>query len=293
MRAGGVFRTLACVCGCALLVALSACGGGGGGGGGGGAVLPIVPVGPPSNPPPSATGRVVSDSIKSAKTGATYPINIFIPNSYDADTAAYPVIYATDGDANFNPPGTRFDNFKAILEKRGAKAILVGIGGTDRRGTDYVLPGATAYHDFLTLELVPFIEAKYRADTKKLMLTGLSLGGLMTGIAFLLEAPDKLTFSYFLSFEGSFGSLTQKPDLDALEQKMFDASAGKQFPVTLLLARCNSGPDCNAVQVSDLYQKLSDRHYPGLELISTLFSSTSHTQTDIPAFEDAVGRVLK
>ncbi|MCR6476297.1 alpha/beta hydrolase-fold protein [Variovorax sp. ZS18.2.2] len=253
--------------------------------------MPILPVGPSANPPPSATGRVASDSIKSAKTGATYSLNVFIPASYDADTAAYPVIYATDGDANFNPPGNRFENFKAILEKRGAKAILVGIGGTDRRGTDYVLPGVNAYHDFLTLELVPFIEAKYRADAKKRMLTGLSLGGLMTGIAFLLEAPDKLTFSYFLSFEGSFGY--QKPDLDALEQKMFDASAGEQFPVTLLLARCNSGSDCNAVPVSDLYQKLSDRHYPGLALISTLFSSTSHTQTDIPAFEDAVARVLK
>jgi enterochelin esterase-like enzyme len=291
MRDGGVFRALARVCVCALLVALSACGGGGGGGGSGGAALPILPVAPPTNPPPSATGRVVSDNIKSARTGATYPINIFIPASYDVDTAAYPVIYAMDGDANFNPPGTRFDNFRAILEKRGAKAILVAIGGTARRETDYILPGALAYHDFLTLELVPFIEAKYRADAKKRMLTGLSLGGLMTGISFFLEAPDKLTFSYFLSFEGSFGF--RPTEWQDLEQRMFDASAGKQFPVTLLLARCNSGPDCNTLQVSDLYQKLTDRHYPGLQLIETVFSSTSHTQTDVPAFEDAVTRVLK
>jgi hypothetical protein len=198
----------------ALVLVMSSCGGGGGGGGGGGAMLPIAAVpatappaepppappaaepppptepappptepAPPAEQPPPATSRVVSDTITSAKTGATYPIDIYLPASYDGGSASYPVIYAMDGDAIFNPPGSRFANFKDILDKRGTQAILVGIGGSARREQDYTLPGARPYHDFLTLELVPFIETRYRADVKKRLLTGLSLSGSMAGIA--------------------------------------------------------------------------------------------------------------
>jgi enterochelin esterase-like enzyme len=304
----------------ALVLVMSSCGGGGGGGGGGGAMLPIAAVpatappadappappaaepppptepappptepAPPAEQPPPATSRVVSDTITSAKTGATYPIDIYLP-AYDGGSASYPVIYAMDGDAIFNPPGSRFANFKDILDKRGTQAILVGIGGSARREQDYTLPGARPYHDFLTLELVPFIETRYRADVKKRLLTGLSLSGSMAGIALFLEgAAGSLTFSHFLSFEGAF--YYQEAEYQNLEQQMHDALGGRPLPATLILTRCGNPRECNFTPVEGMYMRLLARGYEGLTVTETTYSST-HTQTDIPSFTDAVAKLL-
>jgi enterochelin esterase-like enzyme len=302
MQLGRVMRRFVSACGWAFALAAVSCGGGGGGGGGGGAVLPVLPAAPapPAPPPaepapapapvPSGPGRVVTDTITSAKTGATYPLQIYLPASYDTGTTAYPVIYAMDGDAIFNPPGTRFDNFKEILDTRATQAVMVGIGGTSRREQDYLLPGAQAYHDFLVQELVPFIESKYRADVKKRMLTGLSLSGSMAGVALLLEgASGSLTFSYFLSFEGSFDS--QTPENNDLEQKMFDALAGKPLPATLMLTRCDNPQECNFGNVDDMYKRLLARAYPEFVVTETTYT-TIHVGTDIPSFTDAIAKLL-
>ena len=317
LQLGRALRAFVFVGGWALVLDMSSCGGGGGGGGG--AVFPISAVGtapppsdtpaaPPSPPPPvpdnpaappppaepvdppPATSRVVSDSIASAKTGASYPLEIYLPASYDGSSTRYPIIYAMDGDAIFNPPGTRFSNFKDILESRRTQAILVGIGGTSRREQDYTLPGARAYHDFLTQELVPFIEAKYRADTGKRMLTGLSLSGSMAGIALFLEgAAGSLTFSHFLSFEGAYSY--QGPEYENLEQQMHDALNGRPLPATLILTRCSDPVECNSGPVDSIFRRLQGRVYQGLTVEETTYSTT-HTATDIPSFTDSVAKLL-
>ncbi|WP_431108356.1 alpha/beta hydrolase [Variovorax paradoxus] len=304
--------------GWALVLGMASCGGGGGGGGGGTA-LPFAAVGtaaPPSDPPaapatppaappatptppppaeepaepPPATSRVATDTIASAKTGATYPLEIYLPASYDGGSASYPIIYAMDADGIFNPPDTRFSNLKNILDKRGTQAILVGIGGTSRREQDYTMPGATAYHDFLTQELVPFVEARYRADPGKRMLTGLSLSGSMAGIALFLEgAANNLTFSYFLSFEGAYAH--QGPEYENLEQQMHDALNGRPLPATLILTRCDNPDECNFAPVDSMFNRLRGRGYQGLAVEETTYSTT-HTETDIPSFADAVARLL-
>ena len=291
---GSFYALMSAVCG-ALLIALTACGGGGGGGGGG-AALPMLPVAgappattPPATPPP-ATGRTETASIRSAQTGATYELQIYLPPSYSSSSAAFPVIYALDGDALY-PPVSRFQNLKEILERRRVEAILVGIGGTVRRSTDYAFPGALPYHEFLKSELVPFIESKYRSDPAKRILTGLSLSGSMTGHALFLEgASGALIFSHFLSFEGAFSF--QKVDTYDLEQKMYDAQKGKAINATLILARCPDVAGCNYVPVGEMYEKLLQRGYPGLTIVERTYS-TSHVGTDLPAFEDAISMIFK
>ena len=275
---------------CAFLVALSGCGGGGGGDGGG-AIFPVAtaPAAAPAAPEPAApaTPAVVSASIQSTATGASYPLEIYVPASYAAGTASYPVIYALDGDALYAAPDTRFTNFKNILQRRGTNAILVGIGGTARRGQDFVPPGVTKYHDFLTLELIPFVEANYRADPARRILSGLSLGGSVTATALFLEAPKQLYFSTFLSSEGTFNASTQTNEL---EQTMFSSLGGREIPATLILAH-GTGAGTNEVPVRSLYQLMESRKYKGLQLIETAFP-LGHVQMDGPAFEDAVQRLL-
>ena len=136
-------------------------------------------------------------TINSAQTGAVYKLYIYLPASYEMGTATYPVIYATDGDAGFPPEG-RFVNFTRILQRRGVDAILVGIGGTERRKKDYVLPGAKAYHEFIAQEVIPFVESHFRADPKRRILSGVSLGGSFVVTSLFLEAPNTL-FSLTIS----------------------------------------------------------------------------------------------
>jgi enterochelin esterase-like enzyme len=309
MPFGQVVRRFGSALAWTVSLAVVGCSGGGGGGGGTSpvALLPVTPAAttpapapppeapatapaPEPAPAPSAPGRVVSDTITSAKTGATYPLQIYLPASYDSGSTSYPVIYAMDGDAVFNPPGTRFENLSGILDTRRTEAVMVGIGGTSRREQDYLLPGARAYHDFLTQELVPLIESKYRADVKKRMLTGLSLSGSMAGIALLMEgASGSLSFSYFLSFEGSFDS--QTPENNDLEQKMFDALGTKALPATLVLTRCENPSECNFGNVDDMYKRLQARAYPEFVVTETTYS-TNHVATDIPSFTDAIAKLL-
>lgn len=253
-------------------------------------------------------------TIHSSRTGADYAIGIYLPPSYSASSTAYPVIYVTDGDAPY-PPDGRFANFKAILQHVGVEAILVGVGGTARRDTDFVLPGAAAYHEFLTQELLPFVESQVRADPKRRVLSGVSLGGSFVLTALFLEAPKTLVFSYYISAEGAFF----QPSFIAQEQSLSRSMGSRSIPATVILAhgRPNvwqnsilfantsgkfapgigvsqgfSRDGTNSEVVDTFYQRMLERHFVDLVLIETRFA-TDHIGTDNPSFEDAVTRLFK
>ena len=57
--------------------ALAACGGGGSG---------------DSGPPPETVGQVINSSLRSSANGNTYPIQVYLPQSYATGTTALPVI---------------------------------------------------------------------------------------------------------------------------------------------------------------------------------------------------------
>lgn len=259
------------------------------------------------------TGSVTLASIDSAQTGAVYGLSIYLPASYATGTTTYPVIYATDGDAAFPPEG-RFVNLAKVLQRRHIDCILVGIGGTERRKKDFLLPGAKAYHAFLTQELIPFVESHFRADPKRRILSGLSFGGVFVVTALFLEAPDTLFFSHYISAEGSFFL----PAFVTLERTVSSTIGNKSLPATLILARGSAGnrgsPQpfsatggkgnfaiaglanelgefSNSDVVNSLYRRMVSRHYADLILIETSFA-TDHAGTDVPSFEDAMARIF-
>ena len=264
----------------ALLAGLIACFAGCGGGGD--SASPATSVQP--------SGRVLSLAVTSQKVGYTYNIDVYLPATYDAGGVAYPAIYALDGDSRFDGVNTRFDNFREILRSKGTSAILVGIGGTERRQTDYNFPGATAFHDFLALELIPFIDARFRTMPGKRILSGISTSGNLAATALFLEAPNALVFSHFLSAEGAFW---QQPDVvTTLEEQMFNASKGKEIPATLILALATGSSSTNATYVHDLFVRMAGRHYAGLKLFETSFP-TAHASVDNPSFEDAINKIFQ
>lgn len=259
-------------------------------------------------------GTMSSATIASNKTGAVYTLSIYLPPSYSVGSETYPVIYATDGDAGF-PPAGRFLNFAQILQHRNIDAILIGIGGTSRRSSDYTLPGARAYHAFLAEELIPFIESHFRADSSRRILSGVSLGGSFVVSSLFLEATKSPLFSCYISTEGSFFQPTF-----AAQEKAFTAVIGdKSIPITLILARGapnrtrqqnSSVPGTkdtlafsnlarnltseatNHTEVDAFYHRMMNRHYPDMTIVETTFE-TDHIGTDNPAFEDAIKRIFK
>jgi len=270
-----------------VLLALTGCGGGGDGGGGP-IVLPILPPGGEPPPPPS-TGRLESFALRAASTGITYPIEVYLPPSYRESTRSYPTIYVLDGDARFNLGESRFANFRTLLDRHKKEAILIGIGNTDRRDTDYTLPGGHRYHDFLAGQLVPLIEERYRADPGMRMLTGLSLSGSYVAIALLIEAQHEMVFSHFLSSDGAFHSdyLAQIKSLDAQTHRIV---GDRPIPATLVLASGSGGvSNERAVEEFNAYMRM--RNYKGLGLVYLKFNA-GHTPMDLPAFENAINRFI-
>lgn len=260
----------------ALLVlaaaALSACGGGGSSDNG---------------PPVEPVGQVINSTLKSESTGFTYAIQVYVPQSYATGTTALPVIYATEGDALYGSgiTPTRFDTFRQAMQRRGTQAILVGIGGTAQRNTDFLLPGATRYLDFITKELAPSIERQYRADPKRRALSGLSHGGYFVVAALVLEglAGGPLSFSHYLSTEASVGAHGDAINFLAFEKRV----DGKPLPATLFLAGALAG---NTVLIGDpLYRQMQAQTNPGLTLLRAEYNTT-HVGADLPAFEEALTR---
>lgn len=264
----------------ALGAAMSGCGGGSPG--------PVD-----TQPPVETIGQVVLSSARAAQSGVTYDIRTFLPASYPGGTALLPAIFVTEGDAPYGISNSgsgavksRFDVFKESMQRRGTQALLVGISGTARRGTDFLLPGAAQYVDFIAKDLAPSIERQYRADPKRRALSGLSHGGYFVVAALVLEgSAGTLSFSHYLSTESSIGAHS---DLAAyLEfEKQLDA-AGKPVAATLFLAgaRGSNGP----AVVYPLYAQMASHAHPGLTLLKAEYDTT-HVGAELPAFEEALTR---
>lgn len=266
-----------------LAAALSACGGGGGGGGG-------SDPGGQTPPPDEPVGEVVQSVVQSTHTRTSYPVSVYLPESYRSGTRRYPVIYAVEGDARFGygagQGDTRFDAFKAVMQRRGTQAILVGIGGTARRDIDFLVPGANRYHAFIVEELIPRLEAQYRVDPGRRALSGLSHGGHFVNMALFIEgAAGEFTFTHFLSTETSTGNVGLETFL-AREEALHGTN--RPLRTTVFLAAGAAGAS-NQPQVSTLYQLMLAHDHEGLTLLYASYP-TSHAGADIPAFEAALER---
>jgi predicted alpha/beta superfamily hydrolase len=252
--------------------ALVGCGGGGGSG----------------SAAPGTFGSTVFRSIVSAQTGSPYNFDIWLPPGYATSAATHPVVYATDCEY-------RFDVLQSVLlarSRRGAtQAILVNIcaGPTSQRFTDYTMPGAARYFGFLTLELIPYVDANFRTNPSKRILSGHSLSGELAMYAFYLQNPAQRFFTSIVSEEGSFwydaAGLYQGDSYApavAMETAMFNAN--RSLPIDLVMAGDTTG---NGPHVSFLYNTIAGQQFQNLHLLHTSYT-LGHVPMDGPAFSDAL-----
>lgn len=118
--------------------------------------------------------------IESKATGGKYHIYIRYPESYSTSRQQYPIVYLLDGDSLF--PYLAPHHLFLTIDDNIPEAIVVGIaygsfaGPVNRRGVDFG-GGSAAFHTFLEQELLPSVERRTRADPKRRILVGQSLGG--------------------------------------------------------------------------------------------------------------------
>lgn len=257
------------VCAMALACALSCCGGGGANT-------------PPTPPLVAAPGTVVvshgatSTSQLSSSGHVDYPLRIYLPVGYESSTATYPIIYALDSN-------TWFETMASILDELGTKVILVAIGRSDRRDLDYQLSGYEAFYDFITKDLVPFIEPQYRVRPDQRTLAGHSFGGSFVGLALFKDRLGDKYFANYVMQEGTFDFNSVGFRMDSQEPLLFAASKG-QLPIGLVVhgATC-----CHYAAGSSIYDQIQSRHYEGLKAQKKEYPQT-HGGMFIPSFTDAM-----
>ena len=137
---------------------------------------------------PSLAGRIVTDTVKSQILGADVPLNVYLPDGFDASSRRYPVIYLLHGLS---------DDYRAWRDKGQMQTVVDELIGTgecvpvvivmpNAGGADthniwngyFNMPG-WSYEDFFFQEFMPQVEEKYHAvgDKEHRAVMGLSMGG--------------------------------------------------------------------------------------------------------------------
>jgi hypothetical protein len=150
--------------------------------------------------------------IKSKQVGETRIINVWTPPMYKNSTESYPVLYMPDGGIKEDFPHIANTIAKLVKEKSIPPIILVGIENTERgrdltgySESDYdaqfcpQTDGAKKIRTFITQELMPKINSKYRTLNKKGII-GESLAGLFVMETFM-QHPE--SFDFYIAFDPS------------------------------------------------------------------------------------------
>jgi predicted alpha/beta superfamily hydrolase len=133
--------------------------------------------------------------LESEVLGETRRLAIHLPRGYEGSGISYPVVYHTYGD--YLP--SYFVPASATIENLGSHAfmpqmILVGIDNIDRYRDLRPIQrngqpgGIAAYTEFLTNEVLPWVEANYRTADYRILIG--PQAGAVFGLFTLLENPD-------------------------------------------------------------------------------------------------------
>ena len=221
-------------------------------------------------------------SLESSATGRSYDIYVRLPEEYaQGQGMKYPVLYVLDGQWDFKLldsiyGGLHYDKFVPAM-------IIVGItySGADAdygtlRAMDYTpvrdvfFPRSGDGPKFLTFfkdELIPFIEAEYRADSSQRVLMGSSFGGTFT--LYAMFAEPGLFHGYVAG-----SPIVTFGNRDVFKQEAAYASTHQDLPVRLFLAVGELEEVTRPVE--EFMQVLRERNYTGLELETRIIEGERH-----------------
>lgn len=142
-------------------------------------------------------------TIESTSVGATYPIQVALPENYTTSGEKFSTIYVLDGDQDFDLVA---NTSKTLSDRYGVRnVIVVSIGYGRDRSIDYTptetgssTGGAPEFLEFIANELIPRIEQDFNANTAResRVILGHSYGGLFGAYAFAVN--NKVFGNYIL-----------------------------------------------------------------------------------------------
>lgn len=150
-----------------------------------------------------ACSRLDTLEITSRVLQNTRNVYVYVPSDYDKSTRKYPVIYLFDSFIYLNRVEVPNVLDNLTREKRIEPMIAVFIDNPTSTSRNYELPMNPLFRDFMTKELIPEIQSKYRIteDRNETIVGGMSYGGLAaTYMAFECDS----IFGKVLSQSGSF-----------------------------------------------------------------------------------------
>ena len=222
-------------------------------------------------------------TMKSAFTGRSYDLYIHLPSHYleQDKSKKYPVLYILDGQWDFKLMDSVLGGL--VYDKFVPEMIMVGISYSGEhpdydglRAMDYTPVAAPdkkgsgdgpKFFQFLKTELIPFMEANYRADPTHRILQGSSLGGLFTLYAMFREP------GLFSAYVAASPAVSYGNDF-TFKQEAEYARMHKELPVKLYLA-VSEFEELTA-PVKDFMQKLRSRGFQGLKLETRAIEGERH-----------------
>jgi len=193
--------------------------------------------------------------VESESVGRSFHVYIMLPDGYEQDNErTYPTLYVMDGGALFPMLVSyyRYLNFGEEVPD----AIIVGVSygsdtfeGGNYRNTDYTAPsdereyygGGGAFQTFLSAELLPMVEKKFRSRPDRRVIFGQSIGGQF--VLYTAQTEPNLFWGHIASNPALHRNLNfflQEPAdtaPDAEQSRLFVASASQddeQFRVPAL-----------------------------------------------------------
>jgi predicted alpha/beta superfamily hydrolase len=218
----------------------------------------------------------------SASTGREHELVVVLPSSFGSNPGkTYPVLYFLD--AYWDTPLLVSTYGNLMYDNRAPEFIMVGLSypsGANydvERRKDYTITAmdansgrADAFLDFITKEVAPLVESRFRGEKRARAIAGSSLGGLFA-IAAAYKAPGFFAGHIAISpaagwDDGALAKLDERyaRDHKALPARMFISYGTDEYPGF-------------REPIAAFQQRLAARGYQGLALQNYAMHGLDHT----------------
>lgn len=248
----------------------------------------------------------------SDRVGDRFHIFVDLPAGYEHDASKrYPVLFLLDGNAYFDHVKNAVTAY-ADKNRHSVTPIVIGIGYENAylmdslRVRDYTYPealaadsfatsgGADRFYAFITEELIPHIDSRYRTDTTSRTIMGHSFGGYFTLYALLRDCLSKDHQQGFDNYISASPSITYREGYIvselARQLKLVSPLMGQRKKLRVTIGERELDVDMNHLFMR-LEEVLSKQKSFLLE--TKVYRNTDHLGTAVPSFEEAVPFLYK
>jgi len=256
-----------------------------------------------------------------------FEVNVYLPRSYNRHPERrYPVIYQLNG----NYHGRTAAILTSSLHCRGripTEALVVSIGyhqdsWMDKRERDYIYVaqadpeslqittsnatgGGLNFYNFLTKELVPYIDTNFRSQNDRYgrTLMGHSLAGYFVLFSFFRDHHDPRTqspvFRNFIAaaplvvngwrYLSTIELIMAQKQKNAAQDFAQDFHKISGFDNVKIFTALSEQDETNPIHIYRAFtRQMRQRHYPGFTFKSAFYPNYTHIATAVPAFTEGL-----